>query len=309
MQLLIVNFHYIREDKPKSGIYPITENSFKTQLEELAKYYTFISNSDLVEYISSDRLPEGNYCLITFDDGLKEQLVALDVLNKLSIPAVFYVTTQPLVDGLAHDVHKTHYVYSKFDDAEIFALLDDRNNIHSYDFDMSLLDAEYRYDSVIRKKIKYFLNFVLRGKERCETIDFMFSQLCANEEIFVKDLYMEEQDITALAKAGMLGTHTRSHVPLATLGADEISEDIASSCEILEKITGVRVDGVSYPYGGPAAVKKKVADIARAEGMKYGLSMIRGMNDDAAVHGAMMLYRVDTNDAPGGKYQLPQYIP
>jgi hypothetical protein len=37
--------------------------------------------------------------------------------------------------------------------------------------------------------------------------------------------------------------------------------------------------------------------------------MVRGINSDLDVRTAMMLRRVDTNDAPGGKNNLGQYLP
>lgn len=307
MRLLIVNFHYIRDEKPLSGIYPISCLEFKQQLEELGKYYRFISQNDLCEYITNDHLPDTDCCMITFDDGLKEQLSALDILQQLSIPAVIYATTQPTTQATAHDTHKLHYIYSKLQDEEIFALLNERFYIGNYIFDEQLLNEEYRYDSMLKKKIKFFLNFVIHDSDRKKVVNFLFSQLTSNEASFVKNLYMDANDLVKLARAGMLGTHTHTHSALATLSSTEIQNEINSSIKTLEELTTTRIRSISYPFGGPAAVNPEVAALASKAGLIYGLTMNRGLNDDHDIRNCMMLKRVDTNDAPGGKLNSQRY--
>lgn len=309
MRLLIVNFHYIRDDKPLSGIYPVSTGEFRRQVEVLGKLYRFVSQDQLIEMMRADSYPSGDYCLITFDDGFKEQWMALDILRQMSVPAVCFATTQPVMDNTAHDVHKMHYVYSKFDDVELFALLTERFQIDTYKFDDALLAEEYRYDSWAKKKVKFFINFVLDGCKRHDIVNYLFSQIEPNESAFVGRFYMDRHDIQRLADEGMLGTHTKTHRPLAPLDGDAMREEIAGSRMILEDLTGTPVRSISYPFGGPAAVSLAVANAARREGMLYGLTMIRGINDDETIRDGMMLRRVDTNDAPGGKSRSQQYFP
>lgn len=309
MQLLIVNFHYVRDDKPQLGIYPISTEDFRRQVELLGKLYRFVSQEQLIDLMYADSYPKCNYCLITFDDGFKEQWIALDILRQLSIPAVCFATTQPFMDKKAHDVHKMHYVYSQLEDNELYALLNKRFHIEKYEFDNALIAEEYRYDSLMKKKIKFFINFVLNEWDRHATVDYLFSQVEPDELAFVHRLYMNQHDLKQLAEAGMLGTHTKTHRPLATLDWDSIEEEIAGSRKILEELTGASIHSISYPFGGPAAVSPEVANLARQSGMLYGLTMNRGINNDTTIRDGMLLRRVDTNDAPGGKCQSLQYFP
>src|SRR4030067_3846660 len=225
MRLLIVNFHYIRDDKPLSGIYPVSTEEFRRQVEVLGKLYRFLSQDQLIEMMCADSSPKRDYCLITFDDGFKEQWRALDILRQMSVPAVCFATTQPLMDNKAHDVHKMHYVYSQLEDMELYALLKERFRIDEYEFDDALLAEEYRYDPRMKKKIKFFINFVLDECDRHATVDYLFSQVEPDESAFVRRLYMDHYDLKSLAEAGMLGTHTKTHRPLANLDLVSMREE------------------------------------------------------------------------------------
>ena len=119
---------------------------------------------------------------------------------------------------------------------------------------------------------------------------------------------MKNSDVITLAKSDMLGTHTKSHLPLAKLDKNQICNEIRGSRKILEKISGYKIYGISYPYGGPASVSEEVEKIALEEGMLYGLTMIRGVNKDQLLERPLRLYRVDTNDAPGGKFPISELV-
>ena len=110
MQLLAVNFHYIRNKKPQQGIYPRSMQEFRCQVEELGRHYEFISQDDLIRMSESKLLSDSKFCVLTFDDNLKEQEVAFEYLKDNSIPAIFYSTTLPYLEGVVHDVHK-HIIY------------------------------------------------------------------------------------------------------------------------------------------------------------------------------------------------------
>ena len=75
MRLLAVNHHYYRESAPESGIYPITPAAFDDEIALLAKSWQIASQDATIEALS---LPQSSValCLITFDDGLKEQMAA-----------------------------------------------------------------------------------------------------------------------------------------------------------------------------------------------------------------------------------------
>ena len=123
MKLLIVNFNYYGEEKFNGGIYPVTPDFFQHQLKAIAAAYKFISQNELAKYIQENRYPEENYCLLTFDDGLKQQMQVYQWLVENNIPAIFYVPTKPILESIVLDVHKLHHVRAQMDDKDLIKIL------------------------------------------------------------------------------------------------------------------------------------------------------------------------------------------
>ena len=309
MQMLAVNFHYIRNEKPKEGIYPRSVNEFKYQIAELARHYEFLSLSELQKMISDGGKSKGNYCVITFDDNLKEQMCIFDYLENNAIPAIFFSTTLPYLNTSVHDVHKTHHIYTQHTDENLASYLDKKHGFYNVSFTEEQTNNAYSYDNELKKKIKLFLNFMLPDDEKKLLIDELFSESVGSLDEFIKDFYLSKDDLRMLAAKGMLGTHTHTHYPLATLTEEKINTEIITSIQYLEELTSTKIKVISYPYGRHGAVNEKVASISRNLGLDVGFTMNRGLNTAADMRKALMLKRVDTNDAPGGKLNSLEYLP
>ncbi len=297
MKLLIVNYHYFREEKYKSGIYPISTKEFQEQLEYLNKKYKLISQLELGNIMKSKTNYNDNFALITFDDGLSEQMKAYDIMVKNGVPGIFYVTTDPIKNNKCVDVHKLHYIRSKFDDIEIFNKLSQSYSIDKFNFNMNTVQAQYKYDDELSQKIKYFINFILDMKQRRNFVDNMFSSLVENENEFSKMLYMSQDDIVKLSTNDMLGTHSASHQALAGLNDFGIYNDIKSSLDFFKSIGINNIPSISYPYGGFTAVNDIVIEISKKFGFHFGLTMFRGVNNfEDILENRMLLKRISCSD-------------
>ncbi len=305
MRLLPVNYHYFRNNKPGNGIYPVTLREFESQLDELSKYYEFISQVDLIEKIDSGACNK-NYCLLTFDDGLKEQMDALEVITKKGIPGVFYVTTKAIRESKVMDVHKLQFVRSVMSDDQIFDYIQAHIEPRLLVFP-SNIGSLYRYDTMQAKKIKYLLNFVIDEDLKKDIISFLFNQH-ADESEFSSNFYMNKDDVKKISHMNYLGTHTDAHLPLATLGKREIKCEIKKSLDFMKDVCDVdNIPSISYPYGGSKSVSTEVAKISEEFGFGFGLTMFRGINNQKDLNNRLLLKRVDTNDAPGGKLNSKEY--
>jgi len=310
MRLLAVNYHYFRAEKPGSGIYPLSLGEFESQLDEIARHYRFVSQQELLEMHGRDEYPDRNLCLLTFDDGLKEQMDVFDLLLRKGIPGMFFVSTEALQKQTVLFVHKLHYIRSVMNDEQMYEFLDHHNKISSYALDDHLLQNQYRYDSVMARRIKYFLNFVLDTNERHKLVDDLFNELVVDENKFSTELYMDREDLKRLAAQVMLGSHAHTHRPLATLSDEDARLDMQQSLDFLHQSTGGKaIKMISYPYGGKSAVSEKVAQISHELGFSLGVTMNRGMNSAEDFMRPLMLNRIDTNDAPGGKNCNKEFYP
>ena len=307
--LLAVNFHYIQPEGkfPYPGIYPTPTEQLEDQLVELGRSFEFISGAELAQAVVDGVALPDRACLITFDDGLKEQfLEAAPVLEKRGVSGVFFICTQPLVEGIALNVHKMHRLRAtRPPDQFLNEALEVADSI-GVSLDLSQVDDEaanqqYLYDELAAKRIKYLLNHVIPfdGYERL--IDAMFSREF-DETSFCREMYMDEEQIRSLSQKHMVGSHSHFHCPLAVLPRAVLRDNLIRSREILEAVTGRRVNVISYPYGGPTAISEDVARAAGEAGFVAGFTMERSVNQ--SLTSPQLLARVSTNDAPGGKSPL-----
>src|SRR5262245_52972853 len=114
--LIAVNYHYVRPSfaDPFPSIYGVTPGALQQQLELLGRVGQFVSAEDLRDAISQARRIPQRAILVTFDDGLREQFDhAWPVLNRLGIPAVFFINTHPIIINKVSSVHKVHLLRSQ----------------------------------------------------------------------------------------------------------------------------------------------------------------------------------------------------
>lgn len=297
MRLLSVNYHYYRLAQTGTGIYPITPAQFAAQVTSLASEWSIASEEQMLEALEGGAAGRTPQCLITFDDGLKEQMQAIRWLIDNGYSAVCYVPTAPLVNRRVLGVHKLHIVRTLRSDAELGADLKGLFGPAFTTMDSAAAAEQYPLDDAGAQQVKYFLNFVLKSDESRAWIDKMFEQAAGDETAASAALYMDHADLRFLAARGMIGTHAHSHVPLAMLDEASIRRELEQSLDVLEAIAGVRMRGVSYPYGGPTAANESVGRIAAACGLSYGLSMQSGVN--GGHENRMLLKRIDTKNVCG----------
>ncbi|MDX6514198.1 MAG: hypothetical protein QOE36_3702 [Gaiellaceae bacterium] len=305
MILLAVNYHYLAKESPPAprAIFPVTTGAFAAQLELLAGAFTFVSRDELLAALDGGpALPERS-CLITFDDGLREQAeLALPVLERLGVPAIFFVPGLPLEEGRALYVHKVHALRERLHESEFESLLHEALSARSIDppsVDDEQARAHYRYDAPEAARVKYLLNMALPADAREPAIDELFARVFTDERDFCERLYMDAAQVCALERQGALGSHGYSHRPLALLSPEDAAADLARGADVLERVAGARPRAVSYPHGTRSTVDGPVARAAADAGFRLGLTMERALN--RSLEQPLLLARVDANDAPGGK--------
>lgn len=303
MNLLAVNFHYFRETTYASGIYPVSKAGFARQIQTIQQSYTIIGQQQLLQWLGSGTMPDGNYCIITFDDGLKEQMEAFNWLRENGLEAIFYVPVLPIAQHRVLNVHKLHYVRTQLNDELLWQQLQQQEGVLLTEADEQAAAEQYKYDDGTGRRIKYLLNFKLNETEKDRIISLLFNQLVPDEAAFARNLYMNEDDLRTLAQAGMLGSHGYSHVPLARCENPETEIKLANA--YLEKLTGQPIHSFSYPYGSKEAVNETLLTSFEGTDIQFAFTMWRGINNH--LQQPLLLNRVDTNDAPGGKSNLNTY--
>jgi peptidoglycan/xylan/chitin deacetylase (PgdA/CDA1 family) len=296
--LLAVGYHYISaEEHEGRAIFPVSTQALAEQLEVLGGTYEFVSRDELLGAVAGERtLPERS-CVVTFDDGLRCQAeLAVPVLERLGIPAIFFVPGKPLAESRALSVHKIHALRERLDDRRLLERLD----VSAEAIDGAVAAAHYRYDTPEAARVKYLLNMALKPTERDAAVDALFADEIPDEAEFCRELYMGREDVAALR--GSLGAHSYGHEPLTMLSPAELDRDLERLTELLETVAGEPIRSFSYPHGTPGTVDVRVARALEARGFAAAFTMERALNRSLAE--PLLLGRLDANDAPGGKRPL-----
>lgn len=303
--LLVVTYHYIRETGTGMGIYPVTPANFEKQLDLLGEHFRFVSIAELIEMKSSN--PGGdiseNLCLITFDDGLREQYeTAWPILRKRRIPALFFICTGPLADGQLLTVHKIQHIRSRVNHAEIERSLaeffKDRYLQELKNIDRNIIKKTYRYDSEDEAYLKYLLNYVLNESDVDKFISYLYKKYIGKKGEDAA-FYLTEKQIIEMSRYGAVGSHTVSHRPLSKLRIKDAVRELSESKKTLETLTSREIPAIAYPYGGPSAVTGEVAEAAQKAGYEIGFTAEASFN--RSLTEPLLWARADTNDVIGGK--------
>ncbi len=306
MTLIVANYHYVRPcfDQPFPGIHGITRAALAQQLKLLGETGEFVSLSQVHDAVADGCSLPARALLVTFDDGLREQLDhALPVLDRLGIPAGFFVNTRSIADHTVTPVHQIHLLRAYTAPAELCALLQEEGRRAGLEVRLEQhpeATASYPWDPPESAQLKYFLNHVLTPEMRDALIGPCFRARFGQDEASLShDLYMDARQLCILTARGLLGTHGDRHLPLGRVSPEAAREDVRVSLDLLDQWTGARPFALSYPYGTFETVTLDAQEAAAAEGVELGFTAERAANIDLGR--PLQLARFDSNDLPGGK--------
>lgn len=302
--LICVNYHYIRTsfDAKYPSIFGIKPEAFERQLHSLSKIGKFISAEDLAVTINTDAQLDGINFLITFDDGLKEQInLAVPILERMGIPAIFFANSASFTEKRVESVHKIHLLRSILSPKEILGMTENHLPEMSAE-EISEIRKKgiehYKYDNEDTAELKYLLNFILEKSQLFKFIDSAFD-MAFDEEAVNKELYMSVEDITKLAALGQLGSHGHTHIPIGLHDQHTKHKEIIGSGELFRTLTGKKPIGFSFPYGSLSSAEG-CKDLLIQGHYKFALTMERAINPDLSQ--PFGLARFDNNDMPLGKF-------
>ena len=112
--------------------------------------------------------------LFTFDDGLKSQKIAAEMMHKLGLWGMFFISSLPLMEEKLLNVHKIHYLLGLEKFNHIYqmlkAFINNKNieikNLKSYS---KAYFNQSNNDKI--KDFKKYLNYILSFKEANEFLN------------------------------------------------------------------------------------------------------------------------------------------
>jgi peptidoglycan/xylan/chitin deacetylase (PgdA/CDA1 family) len=266
-QLLVFYFHGLFESQLQKDLNHIDpqNNMMVNQFVDFIDYflnhkYKFIIPEDILAGLNNDR----PYAMITFDDGYFNNLLAIEILNKYKIPAVFFVTTKNMVENKAYwwDII---YKYRTKQGNSIKIIRDEQRSMkcHKHPF----------IDNYIVH------NFGIEAFKPWSDIDRPFSE--SELKNLVKSPYVS------------VGNHTHNHSILTNYDKEEIKKELSESNDILFRLTGKLPIATAFPNGD---YNKLVLDATEEEGFRYAFTTEPKQNLLPIEHGKLIhLSRYMTN--------------
>ncbi len=250
---------------------------------------------EAVRRIESNEI-EKKFVAFTFDDAYRDNLIhALPVLRRHKCPFALYVPTA-FVDGVGE------VWWQALEDIiaaeRAIALID--NDETEYFAAETLTQKRRAYDELywrLRTMPEAQRVATIRGLARSYGYDL--GQQC-------RELIMNWDELKLFAADPLctIGAHTVRHYELAKLPVEEARNEIEQSVGVLRSQLGFAPRHLSYPIGGPSSAGPREFGLARALGLRSGVTTVPGGIYAAHRERLHALPRISLN----GLFQAHRYV-
>jgi peptidoglycan/xylan/chitin deacetylase (PgdA/CDA1 family) len=234
-KLNIVTYHRVSNGADSTNPKNIQYTEFTEQISWLKKHFTVLPLPLALKLSVKNSLPKNAVC-ITVDDGYKDSYdIIFKILQKESITASFFISTEGLEYGSLWDERIHHAIFSASSSIESIELLDVPYLMRG---EKDRINTRYKLTEIAK-----YMKLVDRNK----LIEVLYQQCQVTNQ---SDSFLTAEQIKEMHTAGMtIGAHTHSHPILAQEDAACAYQQIKQSKEILEKIIAHPIKYFAYPNG------------------------------------------------------------
>jgi len=248
--IIVVFFHniFMNNDELQSGLAnpleAMTLDTFKIFLEVWHRAgYKFISLRDILGGLHYN----GKFLLITIDDGYRNLLNLIPILEHYNAHAVIF--------PISSFVEKGESFWS---------------------------NIVYREETAQKKPPKSIRNLIekLKGSSYASIEAFIRENYGtrARKQKGEVDRFLTADDLAILSEHPLIeiGNHTANHIDLTSCSESECYHNISECQYFIERLTGKRPIAISYPYG---RFNKRVIELAKKAGLSFGFTCEEGRID------------------------------
>ena len=275
-RILVLCYHGVVADRHEGQEYlyrnTVPQVEFERQMIRIRKYFSPISVSELLAHVYEEHaLPEAPV-LITFDDGYRNNLLlAAPILNRLEIPAVFFLST---------------------------GFIGSPANLWANEIDVRVLSAPGRWipipvtggATLVPREMGARIDLAHHLRSRCkgmthETLTQYLEKLAESvphpDDATYRELFefLSWDEVRELSKIGFaIGSHTVSHPILSRISLEEAANELYASKARIEAELGIPCSVIAYPNGQPADYSPQVLELAGKLGYRAGFSLRGGQS-------------------------------
>jgi peptidoglycan/xylan/chitin deacetylase (PgdA/CDA1 family) len=270
-RVAVLGYHDLREKGEFASWMRVKADEFEKQIVELKKHCVFLKPSEL---FGGENTVKGKLnLLLTFDDGFLSCLtLALPILKRHSIPALFFVSTSHVQSGEPfwfEDIVATIQTFG-------LSSLDLREfGIGQYTFRLGNGSARWEGIERLLGDIKGLS--ISEGTVSKAIVTYLGKKLGKGATSFADGHRpLNRYEIQEMHKTGIcfFGSHSHNHEILTKLGNEDVERNLLESKSVLEEIIGEPVVQLSYPNGD---VDQRVKGIVKTAGFKFGYGTKPGL--------------------------------
>jgi peptidoglycan/xylan/chitin deacetylase (PgdA/CDA1 family) len=238
---LVVTYHYIRE-RPSDGVTGVSLRQFSVDLEAISRHYRVVTVEEYVALHES----ETGLALITFDDAVSSQALAVEVLDERGWPGVFFVPMRPYSEEADRwcPQHLLHALADELGWEELERRV--RSLVGEPVVDFEEMNRLYHYEAGRKRWLKYVLAFALSPRDALEAL----RRVNAGVGVEAEAWYVSAQFLRQMQCRGhALGGHGFDHMPYTTLSARDQAADVYRATTTLNAQFGAMSRTFAYPFG------------------------------------------------------------
>ena len=307
-ELLVLTYHSVVEGvRDERRRYPLVYRNavsaahFERQMRYLRRHYSILDGDELRTALADGTFPD-RAAVVTFDDGLlNNATVALPILQRLGVPALFFLPTG-FLDAASEGTLRRHWT------EDLIARLSHRRTDEAFDaraLQAHLPGLDIALNALSPAAIRAVVEHLktLPSRERRDRVSALTEALGAPPPAATFPADADGHSVLATmtwaqarraAHQGItLGGHTVNHESLARLPDPDAAAEITGSLRAISENTGQAADFFSYPYGQPRDFTAAHQAVLADAGCRGAFTQVVGFND--ASSNPLALRRIDVS--------------
>lgn len=263
---LVLIYHRVIDIENDPQQLSVSIKNFEAQLSYLKRNYQIKTLQQIVTDIKQRRIVN-NSIAITFDDGyFDNNEYALPVLEKMRVPASFFISTNYIDKTDEFWWDKLESVI--FLPANLPQELDLKINGEIYHWDNCNLQRAVVYQNIHKILKKIPISEILNTLEQLV--------VWAGSEYHPRQNYrpVSQKELIEMAKSPYveIGAHTQNHCRLSNEIREIQYQEIANSKLFLEEMLNKEIQSFSYPFGSELDYSDFTPGIVKQTGYNCGIS-------------------------------------
>ena len=257
-----------------SGIV-VSDDSFKTHIQYLKNNFNLLNLDDVVDHVESRTQFDNLSCLITFDDGWKDNFNnALPILKAYNAPALVFLPT--------YYISSNNLFWQECLSNIICSLCRNRKNIPDILTKHGLDGLVIKSPEEIKAGINNYLSSLksLSNKKIDAILDefqMYFEERNLSIPTNTVDKYITWEQASEMAENNVqFGSHAISHRLLTKLENSDLNNELKQSKEIINEKLNISISSIAYPNGN---FSDPVLASVKRNGYKIGFTTIDGYFD------------------------------